>query len=407
MRRRSGEDTVRRAAEFFAGIGLVRMALERAGWSVQYANDIKPFKRDMYRANFPDADFDLRDVREVHGADIPDVDLATASFPCVDLSLAGWRRGLAGEHSGLFWEFARVIEEMGDRRPRFVLIENVPSFLTSGQGADLRSALARLNGLGYDCDLLIADARWHVPQSRKRLFIIGRIDAPGDGSTCSKESLLRPRSLIRFLEDNADLRLAPLHCPVPPSTQMSLHDVVERLDEGDQRWWDAERLCKFAASLSERHHQRLMRMVSGRSTEWATAYRRMRNGRAVWEIRPDQIAGCLRAGGGGSSKQALVEAGDGSARVRWMTPLEYARLQGAEGFRVPASVSDNQALSGFGDAVCVPAVEWIVRECLNPIVEVPEPAMNGAEPLEESPLPGRPRVTIAGVRAVREPAASD
>ena len=353
------------------------MALERAGWSVEYANDIKPFKRDMYRANFPEADFDLRDVREVRGADIPDVDLATAAFPCVDLSLAGRRRGLAGEHSGLFWEYARVIEEMGDRRPRMVLIENVSSFLTSGQGEDLRAALTCLNGLGYVCDVLIVDARWHVPQSRKRLFIVGRIDEPADGWTWSDQSLVRPRALIRFFEDNADLRLAPLYCPVPPGTQASLKDIVERLEESDERWWDAERFCKFAASLSERHHQRLTQMINGRSTEWATAYRRMRDGRAVWEIRADQIAGCLRAVVGGSSKQALVEAGGGGARVRWMTQLEYARLQGAEGFRVPDSVSDNQALSGFGDAVCVPAMEWIVRACLNPMVEVSEPAIVG------------------------------
>ena len=171
---------VGRAAEFFAGIGLVRMALERAGWSVQYANDIRPFKRDMYCANFTGEEFDLRDVRKVVGADIPDVDLATASFPCIDLSLAGWRRGLAGEHSGLFWEFARVIGEMGERRPRLLLIENVPSFLTSAGGADLRAAVSRLNSLGYECDLLIADAQWYVPQSRKRLFIVAQIGRLAD-----------------------------------------------------------------------------------------------------------------------------------------------------------------------------------------------------------------------------------
>ena len=92
----------------------------------------------MYRTNFPVGQLDSRDVREIKGADVPIVDLATASFPCIDLSLAGKRQGLAGEHSGLFWEFSRVIDEMGSRRPRFLLIENVPSFVTSKQGADLR-----------------------------------------------------------------------------------------------------------------------------------------------------------------------------------------------------------------------------------------------------------------------------
>lgn len=107
----------RTAAEFFAGIGLVRLALEQEGFSVIFANDIEPSKFAFYAANFGPSHFVLGDVRHIHGDDVPDVDLATASFPCTDLSLAGWRRGLSGEQSGMFWEFVRVLREMGSRRP--------------------------------------------------------------------------------------------------------------------------------------------------------------------------------------------------------------------------------------------------------------------------------------------------
>ena len=124
-----------RAAEFFAGIGLVRMALQRAGIDVVWANDIEPIKERIYSENFGTADFRLGDVRQLRGSDLPDVDVATASFPCTDLSLAGWRRGLAGSGSGMFWEFARVLWEMGDRRPQAILLENVPGFVTSHGGA--------------------------------------------------------------------------------------------------------------------------------------------------------------------------------------------------------------------------------------------------------------------------------
>lgn len=141
-----------RAAEFFAGIGLVRMALERVGIEVVWANDIEPIKERMYSENFGPALFHLGDVRQLRGVDLPDVDVATASFPCTDLSLAGWRRGLAGAGSGMFWEFARVLEEMGERRPSAILLENVPGFATSHGGADLRAAVERLNELGYWCD---------------------------------------------------------------------------------------------------------------------------------------------------------------------------------------------------------------------------------------------------------------
>jgi DNA (cytosine-5)-methyltransferase 1 len=110
---------------------LVRLALENEGFEVVFANDIEPSKGAMYAANFDASHFVLDDVRRVRGADVPCVDLATASFPCTDLSLAGCRAGLGGTQSGMFWEFARVLEEMGGRRPRAVLLENVVGFATS------------------------------------------------------------------------------------------------------------------------------------------------------------------------------------------------------------------------------------------------------------------------------------
>src|SRR4051794_21062921 len=116
-----------RTAEFFAGMGLVRQAVESVGGEVVFANDIEPSKQALYVDNFSSGDFRLGDIREIEGADIPDVDLATASFPCTDLSLAGNRAGLAGRESGMFWEFARVIREMGARAPQAILLENVPS----------------------------------------------------------------------------------------------------------------------------------------------------------------------------------------------------------------------------------------------------------------------------------------
>ena len=110
-------------------------------------------------------------------------------------------------------------------------------------------------------------------------------------------------------------------------------------------------------------------MSAGARLRWATAFRRTRNGTATWEIRADALSGCLRATGGGSSKQALVEAGRGNVRVRWMTAREYARLQGAPDFLIPDSVSENQARFGFGDAVCVPVVEWVAKEHIAPLID--------------------------------------
>ena len=94
----------------------------------------------------------------------------------------------------------------------------------------------------------------------------------------------------------------------------------------------------------------------------------------VWEVRADEIAGCLRTARGGSSKQALVEAGQGDLRIRWMTPVEYAHLQGAHGY-ILEPVSPNQALFSLGDAVCVPVISWIATHYLLPVLGLKKEAL--------------------------------
>ena len=353
------------AAEFFAGIGLVRAGLERAGIDVVWANDIEPVKHAVYASNFDSAHYVLGDIRGVQGCSVPSVDIATASFPCVDLSLAGNRKGLEGEQSGLFFEFSRVLREMGEQIPPVAMIENVSSFVSSGGGEDLRVSIAELNKLGYFCDVLTVDASWFVPQSRPRLFIVGTLEPLG-GAASGVAGPLRSESVAAFVRANQDLMLQELSVPIPLQDVRRLSDVVEHLDAGDERWWDGERFGKFLGSLSPLHQDRLALLEQGRFTQWRTAYRRTRNGVPVWEIRSDDISGCLRTARGGSSRQAVVEVSLGGVRARWMTPREYARLQGVPDEFDYSAVTDAQALFGFGDAVCVPVIEWLAEHVLVP-----------------------------------------
>jgi DNA (cytosine-5)-methyltransferase 1 len=356
-----------RVAEFFAGIGLVRLALDQANFRTIFANDIDYRKYEMYRANFGPDGFVLGDVRGIGGASIPTVDLATASFPCTDLSLAGWRRGLDGHQSSMFWEFARVLGEMGDHRPRVVVLENVPAFATSRNGSDLRAAIAALNDLGYSCDLLVLDARHFVPQSRQRLFIVGTTLSV-TSVTDWRESSVRPRWVRLLVKGNPELRFHAFPLPPLPPSDMRLSDIVERLSPSDPRWWEWPRLERFVQTMRPKHHLRVEGLRHLPGVNWATAYRRTRDGCATWEVRSDSLAGCLRTARGGSSKQALVEAGEGELRVRWLTVREYACLQGAPNFRLPEDLGRNQGLFGFGDAVCVPAVRWLAENYLRPLL---------------------------------------
>ena len=153
-------------AEFFAGIGLMRLGLETEGWKIVFANDIEPDKFKMYADQFSDANqhFVVGDIHQLTAEALPPVALATASFPCNDLSLAGMRKGLGGKQSSAYWGFVRLIEEMGDNRPPIVMLENVAGFLTSHGGRDFQAALLSLNRLGYAVDAIIVDAARFVPQ---------------------------------------------------------------------------------------------------------------------------------------------------------------------------------------------------------------------------------------------------
>lgn len=361
-----------RVAEFFAGIGLMAEALESRGYEIAWANDIERAKHDLYVSNRTTGQevFRLGDVRAVTGSSLPEkLDLATASFPCVDLSLAGKREGLGGSQSGMFWEFARVLGEMSEQvRPRITLLENVHGFATSRGGSDLRAALAELNRLGYSCDLFAINARHFVPQSRPRMFIVGvRNDLVVSDPGLPLVSDVRPEWIRKIYAGNSDLLLHHRELPELPAGPSDLSDVVEPMTDSDQRWWDTTRTLAFTHSFSGVQAHRLGSMMDDSVVSYRTAYRRTRNGSATWEIRPDKIAGCLRTTGGGSSKQALVQAGRGSFRVRWMTPLEYARLMGVGKFQTNAR-SENQALFGFGDAVVVDVIQWIADHYLTKVL---------------------------------------
>ena len=99
-------------AEYFAGIGLMRLGLDQAGWQTVFANDIDEKKHEMYCHHFGESpEFVVGDIHQIDQRTIPSTTLATASFPCNDLSLAGARKGLAGEHSSAFWGFIRILKE--------------------------------------------------------------------------------------------------------------------------------------------------------------------------------------------------------------------------------------------------------------------------------------------------------
>ena len=154
-----------------------------------------------------------------------------------------------------------------------------------------------------------------------------------------------------------------------PVSDTRLIDIVETDESSNSlSWWNDERKAHIHSQMNDRHLRILEEMIAGDNYSYGTVYRRMRKGKSMAELRTDGYAGCLRTPKGGSSKQIVIQAGKGDWKVRLLTPREYARLQGVrDSFILPDNA--NKGYYAMGDAVCVPVIEFIAEQILNPVYE--------------------------------------
>jgi DNA (cytosine-5)-methyltransferase 1 len=345
--------------DFFAGSGLVSEAL-RPYFKTIWANDICPKKAQVFRANHPNTRLHLGSIEDVRGTDLPSAALSWGSFPCQDLSLAGNAAGIGSARSGLVWQWVRVMDEM-PTSPPVVVAENVTGLISTRSGDNYVALHNALVARGYRVGAVVLDSAPWLPQSRKRVFVIGvqrSLDslnhAVGGPTWC------HPQSLVRLAEKLDYWSWWALPEPVanrPPLE--SLIDWTAPCDNDEQR-------SRNLALVSERHRRLLDQAISNGERVFP-GYKRRRNGIQVLELRFDGIAGCLRTPEGGSSRQLLVLWKDGSYCTRLLTVREAARLMGApEEYQIPGSYNDGYR--AMGDAVALPVVRFLARNLLAPLV---------------------------------------
>ena len=148
----------------FAGIGGFDLAFQREGYEIAWQVEIDEYCNRVLAKHWPHVSR-FGDVRDCGLHNLEPVDVITGGFPCQDLSVAGRQEGLNGERSALWWEMHRVI---GELRPRFAVVENVPNLFNRG----IDRVCGSLAEIGYD-------AEWHVisaadvgaPHLRKRVWL--------------------------------------------------------------------------------------------------------------------------------------------------------------------------------------------------------------------------------------------
>src|SRR5690606_2941096 len=243
----------------FSGIGGLELGLERAGMRTVWQVEMDDYATRILERHWPDA-IRFRDVREVGSHNLPPVDLICGGFPCQDISYAGKGAGIAGERSGLWTEFARIVREL---RPRYVLVENVAALLSRGLDVVLGDLAACGYDAEWDCIPAAAVGAYHL---RDRIFIVAYTQGDRHVRAAAAESTLADRALADANSVRRDERPQPggvqAREPIPCSHHSRAYPAFARLEE---------------------------RMVFGSDAreELEAAFRRNRTGEGIWATEPN------------------------------------------------------------------------------------------------------------------------
>lgn len=360
--------------EFFAGGGMARAGLG-TDWNCLFANDFDPKKGVTYQRNWGKGTIVIDDLRNIAPADLPEsADLVWGSFPCQDLSLAGNGAGLKGNRSGTFWPFMSLLAELraDGRAPAVIALENVLGTLTSHQGADFVSICGALQNLGYRFGAIVVDAALFLPQSRARLFIVAiREDLKIDSSSNGPKKQWHTTALKRAYE-----KLPPelssswiwWDMPEPPRREMRFVDLIEP-NPKSVKWHSSAETVALLSMMSDVNLAKVETAKSSGIQMVGGMYKRTRLNHGIKvqraEVRFDDIAGCLRTPGGGSSRQLILLVEGEKIRSRLLSARETARLMGLPDSYVLPTIY-NEAYHLTGDGVVVPVVSYIAKHILEP-----------------------------------------
>ena len=350
--------------DFFAGIGLFRLGLEQAGFTCKGHCEIDKYANMSYEAmhNPKEDEWFEKDITKVRADSLPDVDLWVGGFPCQDVSMAGERKGLYGERTGLFFEFVRLLKERGDNKPRWFILENVKGIFSSGGGWDFAIVLCELAALGYGIEYALVNSKdYGVPQNRERVYIIGDITGQSTGKIfpLRRSGKTAPAQIIGGPQGSRIYNTGGVSPTITSGTgglgtKTGLYFVAKDEKKGVM----TKDICgtidaSYGKGLGSRQHRTgILESRMPRALLNPCKEKTRQNGRRIKEENEEMFT--LTA----SDIHGILL----DSRIRRLTPLEAFRLQGVPDayFERAASVcSDAQLYRQIGNAVTVPVVQAI------------------------------------------------
>lgn len=399
----------------FDGIGGCQIAAVHAGVRPVWSSEIEQFPMRVTKKWFPNTK-QLGDITKLDGAKLEPVDIICAGSPCQDLSMAGKRKGLAGERSGLFTVSVDIVRRMrdatGGRFPRFFVWENVPGAFSSNKRQDFRAVLEEIGQANipmpksgrwadaglvrtHTCDIAwrVLDAQyWGVPQRRKRIFLVAdfaetgrraaeilfeRESVQGDtpqgegtrkGTAAGAQSGAGTASLglddqgggrmDAFTDIAPTLRAQAHNHPPVVHTYTIMGNIIGRQSKNGGHQMGIGKDVAPTLNTIDRHA--VVSYASQSYTEW----------------KEGEPMTTLRAFGGfnGGGSENLVTYNGGT--VRRLTPLECERLQGLpDGWTEGGS--DTARYKAIGNGMAQPCADFVIRRIVEEVTKQDGDTHNG------------------------------
>ena len=360
----------------FAGIGGFREGLTRGGFTCVGHCEIDPHAERSYRALFDtEGEWYCDDARTIDPTELPEFDLLCGGFPCQAFSLAGNRRGFGDPRGTLFFEVTRLAEA---RHPPYLLLENVPGLLSHDGGRTFAAILDALERLGYGVEWQVLNsADFGVPQSRRRVFLVGYLDGRCAGKIFP--FVETSGTALATLRDGAQGNrvYAPkgLSCTLSANAggfagRTGLYEVSDGLPikeatkKGYKMAYPGDSIDLAYPQMNTRRGRvgrRIAHTITTESSQGTLCFVDLNE-----EPECTTTARCLLAkqnGGIHHHKRECSGVLQGK-RIRRLTPRECLRLQGWRDERIDKVLpiqSDNQLYKQAGNGVTVNVVEAIGR----------------------------------------------
>jgi len=297
----------------FAGIGGIELGFKKAGFDIEWANEIDKNACITYRMNHKHT-LHEKDLNDLKTSEVTEIDILTGGFPCQAFSIAGYQKGFSDDRGNVFFQILRFVDDLN---PKIVFLENVKNLTSHDGGKTFERITFEFKERGYRVfyKVLNSSEYGNVPQNRERIYIV----AFKDDKIADKFTFPNIKKLDKKVKDLID-------------------------SKAEEKYY----------YTNSRYYNQLKDEMQNRDSvyQWRRVYVRENKSKLCPTLTANM-------GTGGHNVPLIIDDKD----IRKLTPRECARFQGYdESFVFPKNLSNSSLYKQIGNSVTVPVIESIAME---------------------------------------------